>query len=178
MLKSVAVLKKTLAAEEHDSGCSKAKEVKEGGSVQVEVNNVFNGIPSPDMKPTEKTTYPSVLVKEKMSKVWERHHNCCNGNENVSDNCECQAKNGEVGISIKKREHQIKPGPTLSEDESGSSHSKEDSSFLLIKILKAELDLDVDLVNNDTEEITSNVKSCYMTTNTPTDTECELKQEF
>ena len=114
---------KTLAAEEHDSGCNKAKEVKEGGSVQVEVNNVFNGIPSPDMKPTQKTTYPSVLVKEKMSKVWERHHNCCNGNENVSDNCECQAKNGEAGISIKKREHQIKPGPTLSEDECGSSHS-------------------------------------------------------
>ena len=71
----------------------------------------------------------------------------------MSDNCECQAKNGEVGIFIKKREHQIKPGPTLSEDESDSSHSKEDSSFLLIKIVKAELDLDVDLVNNDSEEI-------------------------
>ena len=99
----------------------------------------------------------------------------------MSDNCECQAKNGEVGISIKKREHsehQIKPGPTLSEDESGSSHSKEDSSFLLIKRLKSELDLDVDLVNNDTEEITSNVKPCNLTANTPTDTECELKQEF
>ena len=82
-----------------------------------------------------------------MSKVWERHHNCCNGDENVSDNCECQTKNGEVGISIKKRErseHQIKPGPTLSEDESGSSHSKEDSVFPLIKRLKSELDLDVD----------------------------------
>ena len=65
------------------------------------------------MKPTEKTTYPGVLVKEEMSKVWERHHNCCNGDKNVSNNCECQAKNGEVGISIKKREHsehQIKPG--------------------------------------------------------------------
>ena len=172
---------KTFAAEEQVSGCNKAKEIKEGGSVQVEVNNVFNGIPSPDMKPTEKTTYPGVLVKEEMSKVWERHHNCCNGDENVSDNCECQANNGEVGISIKKREHsehQIEPGPTLSEDESGSSHSKEDSSFLLIKRLKSELDLDVDSVNNDTEEITSNVKSCNMTANTPTDTECELKQEF
>ena len=71
-----------------------------------------------------------------MSKVWQRHHNCCNGDENVSENCECQAKNGEVGISIKKREHsedQIKPRPTLSENESGSSHGKEDSSFLLLK---------------------------------------------
>ena len=126
---------------------------------------MINGIPSPDMKLTEKTTYPGVLVKEEMSKVWERHHNCCNGYENVSDNCECQTKNGEVGISIKKREHsehQIKPGPTLSGDESDSS----------------ELDLDVDSVNNDTEEITSCVKSCNMTANTPTDTECELKQEF
>ena len=83
---------KTLAAEEQDSGCNKAKEVKEGGSVQVEVNNVFNGIPSPDMKPNEKTTYPGELVKEEMSKVWERHHNCCNGDENVSDNCEYQLK--------------------------------------------------------------------------------------
>ena len=130
------------------------------------------------MKPT---TYPGVLVKEEMSKVWVRHHNCCNDDENVSDNCDCQAKNGEVGISIKKREHsehQIKPGPTLSEDESGSSNSKEDSSFLLIKRLKSELDLDVDSVNNDSEEITSNVKSGSMTANTPTDTECELKQEF
>ena len=100
----------------------------------------------------------------------------------MSDNYECQAKNSEVGISIKKRQHsehdQIKPGPTLSEGESGSSHSKEDSSFLFIKRIKSELDLDVDLVNNDTDEITSNVKSCNMTSNTPTDTECGLKQEF
>ena len=88
---------------------------------------MFNGIPSPDMKPAEKTTYPGVLVKKEISKVWERHYNCCNGDENVSDDCECQAKNGEVGISIKKREHsehQIKPGPTLSLGESGSSHSR------------------------------------------------------
>ena len=87
-----ASAEKTLAAEEQDSGCNKAKEVKEGGSVQVEVNNVFNGIPSPDMKPTEKTTYPGVLVKEEMSKVWGRHHNCCNGDKNVNANCKCQLK--------------------------------------------------------------------------------------
>ena len=66
----------------------------------------------------------------------------------------------------------------MSEGESGSSHSKEDSSFLLIKRLKSELDLDVDSVNNDTEEITSNLKSGNMIAYTPTDTECELKQEF
>ena len=36
----------------------------------------------------------------------------------------------------------------------------------------------MDSDNNDTEEITSNVKSCNMIANTPTDTECELKQEF
>ena len=35
----------------------------------------------------------------------------------------------------------------------------------------------MDLVNNDTEGITSNVNSCNMTANTPTDTECETATE-
>ena len=52
---------KTLTAEKQDSGCNKAKEVKEGGNVQVEVHNVFNGIPSPDMKPTEKSTHHTLV---------------------------------------------------------------------------------------------------------------------
>ena len=173
---------KTLAGEEKDSGCKGAKEIKERDGVQVEINSVINGIPSPDMKSTDKITNAGVLAKEEMIKVWERHHNnCCNGEENVSDHFECQPNKDELGTSIKKLEHsvhKIKPGPSLSKDESDSSHIKEDPSFLLIKRLKSELDLDVDSVTNDTEEITSNVKSCNMSANTPTDIECELKQDF
>lgn len=159
----------TITSQEKVSITNDFNELKDHKSVQAEVTSLFNGIPSPDTKITRKsviTTDSGVLVKKEMTEILARRmqQNCCNGEENGSD---------DYGSSVDK----LEPGTSLTKVESGSSY-KENPSAILIKRLKTELDLDVDSVSNDAEEITSSVKRCDMDANTSTDIECELKQEF
>ena len=163
------------------------KELKENRGVQDEVNRLFNGIPSPKTKRMRKsviTADSGILVKQEMAELldWERQQNCCNGTKDGPDDPECERTKIEHGTSVNK----VEPGSPVNKHESGTSPTKlepgcsdkDDPSALLIKRLKTELDLDVDSVSNDTEEHTSTGKPCDMNANTPSDTECELKQEF
>lgn len=153
--------------------------------VQEEVNDLFNGIPSPDMHAVRKsviTTDPGVFVKQEKSEFFERQQNYCNGERDGSSSCKNDYGIGKGRISSDERGssvEKLRPGTSVVKVEPGCSSSENDTSALLIKRLRAELDLDVDSVSQDSEEITNlGEKSCDMNCSSPTDRECELNQEF
>lgn len=178
-------ISKTTDSTEEESVTKDTEDFKERSGTQVEVNSVFNGIPSPDIsRKFVITTGSQGKVKKEVSGVLdgELQLSCCNGEDGITDNCECEPVKVESGSSVDENElanvSKLKTGSSGDKLEREGS-KKEDASTLLIKRLKTELDLDVDSVNKETEEITSSVKPCDMTaTSSSTDTECELKQEF
>jgi AT-rich interactive domain-containing protein 1 len=173
---------------EKESTTSGPEQLNERKNVDTEeFNNLYNGIPSPDAKRLKKsviTADSDVLVKKEVAELldWERKQTCCNGKEDGPTECECDPAKTEHGSSVNKvelansvDELESETSPAKIEPDSSVEH---DPSSLLIKKLKTEFDLDVEVLGKDSEERPSSLTSCDMSPATPADSECELKQEF
>ena len=176
------------ACQEKDSMTDESEKFKERKFVKIEVDSLYNGIPSPDAKRLKRsviTTDSALLVKGDVTGLpdWEKGQSFCNGEEEEDSDSECDPAKIKHASSINKAE----PGGSsvekleaeTSQDKTENKSSIEDDpSALLIKRLKTELDLDVEPLGKDIEEPSSAVTSCDMSPSAPADTECELKQEF
>lgn len=99
----------------------------------------------------------------------------CRKNKDGMTNCDVRKEiccNGEDGVVSEKRDSDC------TQSKLKAASEDEDLSAVLIKKLKADLDLDLDSVCEEVEDVVSSSQSFKLERATSPELECELKQEF